>query len=286
MRMPAQAMSRLQPRPAGNVRHLGMHAPCSHITTFARRTSIRYQRQRIRRAPVSINALSANDLLGVSATAVLATTLLAAVGYSALPLLRQRRTSNAEADPGDINDQDIKWTVMGIISCLPFVNWTAWIFGALDDPDVAPRYYLFAALYALPLLTEGLSLDGVLLGATALCALHVQVERVAARSTSDPPLLDDKALRRARNAAPMQQLETDRVARDALPRDALASEKHRVSETAVRPDYSMPRGPLDDPRRRDELQALIDKQLQDFDARLQPTDGSKEDSAPKARGGR
>ena len=73
---------------------------------------------------MSINALSVDDVLGVSGTAVLTTVLLAAVGYSALPLLLQGRTSNAEVDQGDINDQDIKWTVMGIISCLPFVNWT------------------------------------------------------------------------------------------------------------------------------------------------------------------
>lgn len=77
-----------------------------------------------------VTALSVGDVLGVSGTAVLATTLLAAVTYSALPLLRRRAADDVLQDPGDINDDDIKWTVMGIISCLPFVNWT--VCGILD----------------------------------------------------------------------------------------------------------------------------------------------------------
>ncbi len=76
------------------------------------------------RRPSVITALSGGDVLGVSGTAVLATTLLAAVTYSTLPLLRRRAADEVVQDPGDIGEDDIKWTVMGIISCLPFVNWT------------------------------------------------------------------------------------------------------------------------------------------------------------------
>lgn len=134
----------------------------------------------------------------------------------------------------------------------------AWIFAALDDPQSASRYYLFAALYALPLLTEGLSLDGTLLAATALCALHVQVERVvatqpssgllppsppSARSPRSDTVVDDANTRDTTpSTTSTRLLETDRASRDALP--------------------------LEDPRRRDDLQAAIDRQLQEFDTRL------------------
>ncbi len=150
----------------------------------------------------------------------------------------------------------------------------AWIFAALDDPQSANRYYLFAALYALPILTEGLSFDSTLIAATILCALHVQVERVVSTQPSSgllPPLppsssqkertpsdADENSNPPENTNPPPRLLETDRASRDALP--------------------------TQDPRRRDELQALIDRQLQEFDSRLGKDKEEQQEEKAKQRG--
>lgn len=120
---------------------------------------------------------------------VLFSTIAGVLLGSYLPLLCSGRGlfDAPEGDPGDFDDDDIKWTVMGVISCIPLVNWTAWIFGALDDPARSTRYYAFAALYFLPYLKEGIRLDTVVLLAAAAGALHLQVERAAAQAPPPPP---------------------------------------------------------------------------------------------------
>lgn len=73
-----------------------------------------------------------------------------------------------------------KWAVMGVLSALPLLGFTAWLFGATDAPDSkqASRPYLaFAALYASPLL-YGVALTPFAFACAALCAVHVQVERI------------------------------------------------------------------------------------------------------------
>lgn len=52
----------------------------------------------------------------------------------------------------------------------------AWIFAAQEDSDKARQYYTFAALYALPLLTNGFNQDAFSIAAVLACAAHVQVQ--------------------------------------------------------------------------------------------------------------
>ena len=51
----------------------------------------------------------------------------------------------------------------------------AWVFAAIDDEAQAAKYYAFAAVYTLPLLRNGFTLDGFLTIAVLICAAHVQV---------------------------------------------------------------------------------------------------------------
>ena len=51
----------------------------------------------------------------------------------------------------------------------------AWVFAAIDDEDQAAKFYVFAAVYALPLIRNGFHFDAFLVAAVLICAAHVQV---------------------------------------------------------------------------------------------------------------
>eukprot|EP01026_Neomeris_dumetosa_P024012 TRINITY_DN2012_c0_g1_i4.p1 TRINITY_DN2012_c0_g1~~TRINITY_DN2012_c0_g1_i4.p1 ORF type:complete len:248 (-),score=17.55 TRINITY_DN2012_c0_g1_i4:238-981(-) len=74
---------------------------------------------------------------------------------------------------------NIRWGVMGVVSCIPYMNWLSWIFGALDDENNKNLYFGFAFLYIFPYILEGLQLDQLIIFIIILNALHVQVERLA-----------------------------------------------------------------------------------------------------------
>ncbi|PSC70899.1 Ras-related Rab7 [Micractinium conductrix] len=108
---------------------------------------------------------------------------LLALGFSALPILTgdaAERNERRFLQPSDEDStENIRWSVMGVLSLLPFVNPMAWVFAALDDEDTSTLYYSFAFIYALPYLANGFQLDGFVLVSLVLCAVHVQVERLA-----------------------------------------------------------------------------------------------------------
>lgn len=64
------------------------------------------------------------------------------------------------------------------------VGLQAWIFAAIDDEAHAAKYYAFAAVYTLPLLRNGFTLDGFLAVAVLICAAHVQVNILSASNIS------------------------------------------------------------------------------------------------------
>lgn len=75
-------------------------------------------------------------------------------------------------------DDNFTWGVMGAVSCIPLFNYTAWVLGALQSE--APRpYYWAAALYALPLLRNGLDQDWFSWTLLLLGVAHVQALRIA-----------------------------------------------------------------------------------------------------------
>lgn len=88
----------------------------------------------------------------------------------------------------------VRWSVMSILSCAPYVNYMAWVFAALDssssasfrstqdtwatkERDQSRTYWSLAALYALPYIVDGCRLDLFTLLSLSLGVVHVQVER-------------------------------------------------------------------------------------------------------------
>lgn len=102
---------------------------------------------------------------------------------SSLPLLTgesKSRNANRFLQPSLEEDTDsIKWSVMGVLSFLPFLHPLAWIFAALDDEDSSTVYYSFAFLYALPYIANGLQFDSPAALAMIVGIAHVQLERIA-----------------------------------------------------------------------------------------------------------
>ena len=72
------------------------------------------------------------------------------------------------------------WVLSTILSFLPLINFSAWLLLMVTEGS-KPRYWLCAALYALPFIVTavgGPGGDALALEAAALCAIHLQVERV------------------------------------------------------------------------------------------------------------
>ncbi|KAL4433056.1 hypothetical protein ABPG77_006483 [Micractinium sp. CCAP 211/92] len=108
---------------------------------------------------------------------------LLALGFSALPILTGdslERNEQRFLQPTDEDSaENIRWSVMGVLSVLPFINPMAWVFAALDDDDASTLYYSLAFIYALPYFASGFELDGFAIFSVLLCILHVQLERIA-----------------------------------------------------------------------------------------------------------
>lgn len=100
-----------------------------------------------------------------------------------------------------MNDEDegfetaVRWSVMTVLSCLPFVNFMAWVFAALDNDDdgggeeglsACSYNWVWAVLYLLPYVYSSNSseaglffpMDGFRWLCVGLGVLHVQLERM------------------------------------------------------------------------------------------------------------
>ena len=99
----------------------------------------------------------------------------------------------AAEDPEEGDDSGLRWTVAGVVSCIPCFAWLAWLLPALGaaDDDVnstgtgrsaaglVPTYGVYTALYLLAYLNHGFDpTDGATWAVTIACAVHVQLERV------------------------------------------------------------------------------------------------------------
>jgi len=78
----------------------------------------------------------------------------------------------------DGGSEELKWTIVSLISFIPYLNWSAWI-GAGMDSDTSRRCMAYAALYVLPYLHAGLSFDNLVVFSWVACAAHLQIERQA-----------------------------------------------------------------------------------------------------------
>eukprot|EP00191_Tetraselmis_sp_GSL018_P020473 CAMPEP_0177578226 /NCGR_PEP_ID=MMETSP0419_2-20121207/229_1 /TAXON_ID=582737 /ORGANISM="Tetraselmis sp., Strain GSL018" /LENGTH=290 /DNA_ID=CAMNT_0019066643 /DNA_START=192 /DNA_END=1062 /DNA_ORIENTATION=- len=76
-------------------------------------------------------------------------------------------------------DEFFFWALTTFVSCLPFVNWIAWLILAQTNDTIrrSPTvFYSFAALYTLPLLQKGLYLGSFEWIFIAIGVLHIQVD--------------------------------------------------------------------------------------------------------------
>ncbi len=82
----------------------------------------------------------------------------------------------------------VRWSVMSILSCVPYVNYMAWVFAALDssslsmtnehnDGNMSKHYWTLAAIYSLPYLIDGFHMDTFTLLSLFIGVMHVQIER-------------------------------------------------------------------------------------------------------------
>lgn len=142
---------------------------CKGCTLFLRRTGHGIVgRREGRKRPVLAN-------VGIGEVAVLAGISYGIIGASVIPLLGESGSVEKEEEDEVGN---IRWSVMGILSCFPYLNYMGWVFAALDDEEDAQMYWVFACLYAAPYVVDGLRLDGFTLLCLGLCVIHTQIERV------------------------------------------------------------------------------------------------------------
>lgn len=92
----------------------------------------------------------------------------------------------------------VRWSVMSILSCVPYVNYMAWVFAALDsssssmmneskdDKRSSVHYWTLAAIYALPYLIDGFHMDSFTLLSLSIGVMHVQLERGLYYGDLDP----------------------------------------------------------------------------------------------------
>ncbi|GAQ81351.1 hypothetical protein KFL_000780130 [Klebsormidium nitens] len=132
-------------------------------------------RKRRRRATSAVWQDDAPYAIAIGVTiAVTAAPLIFPVPWSVKAAVDEKKRFD---DFNTMGDEDTKYTAMAVISFLPLFNWLAWVLAWLDSSD--PRYALYAAVYLAPWVKSGLNFtDSWLpLGAVALGAAHVQLDR-------------------------------------------------------------------------------------------------------------
>ena len=99
---------------------------------------------------------------------------------------REYRVGIVEREDGF--ETAVRWSVMSILSCVPYVNYMAWVFAALDSSSLSmlegsnngnrgSHYWTLAAVYALPYLVDWFHIDTFTLISLSIGVMHVQIER-------------------------------------------------------------------------------------------------------------
>lgn len=135
------------------------------------------------RRSIRVDALQSADLFQDTVEIGIVVTVVVAAGISSLPILTgDAKERNEERYLGlgpPEGEDEIKWSVMTVISFLPFLNPMAWVFAALDDDTSPTLYWSFAFLYALPYIQNGFQLNSFATTVLILGILHVQIERIS-----------------------------------------------------------------------------------------------------------
>ncbi|KAL6780123.1 hypothetical protein ACKKBF_B14345 [Auxenochlorella protothecoides x Auxenochlorella symbiontica] len=101
------------------------------------------------------------------------------IALSSLPILSgEAREANERRYLQPTEEEEansIRWGVMSVLSFIPYLSPLAWVFAGLDDETYSSLYYVYAALYTLPYLTNGLQLNSFVLLSIAAGIAHVQL---------------------------------------------------------------------------------------------------------------
>ena len=131
-------------------------------------------------------AAASTDLLTALTTDVaylgLASSLVAVSGW---PLLSKKQGGLAGVDLATADATAATprpaWVLCTLLSFLPLINFSAWLLLMVTEGSKA-RHWACAAVYALPFVVTavgGPGGDALALEAAAVCAIHIQVERLA-----------------------------------------------------------------------------------------------------------
>ncbi|KAG7952818.1 hypothetical protein I3843_12G077700 [Carya illinoinensis] len=85
----------------------------------------------------------------------------------------------ADNDSDSVFDlSDTRFSIMGIISFIPYFNWLSWVFAWLDSGE--RRYAVYAIVYLAPYLRSNLSLSPeeswLPIASIVFCIIHIQLE--------------------------------------------------------------------------------------------------------------
>ena len=141
------------------------------------------------------------------------TALLVAIGASlASPRKRSAPMAATVVNTYEFEDS-VRWSVMTVLSFLPYFNFASWAFAAVDSTysvqascaednsddssdnwgtqDDASYYWSLAFLYAIPYVVEGFRVDAFVWATVVMGATHVQVERARYYQEGGDALLPD-----------------------------------------------------------------------------------------------
>nr|XP_016494019.1 PREDICTED: uncharacterized protein LOC107813284 [Nicotiana tabacum] len=143
-------------------------------------------------------------------------TIAVAIGVCVLSsLVFPSPTNYSEPDDDDgesvIDSGDARFTVMAIISLIPYFNWLSWVFAWLDTGKL--RYAIFALVYLAPYVRSNLSLspeDSWLpIVSILLCIFHVQADTNDQKNLLPPPPQEEKISRSIISTRPPPDLNED-----------------------------------------------------------------------------
>jgi hypothetical protein len=186
--------SQLAAKPHRYFIYHSLHYHC--ITTFrprlhspSKRNKHRHNRNHLLPPSAALYTLpdALSDSLKTGATLGIALSL----ALSALPILtgesKERNEARYNRPSQDEGVENIRWSVMAVLSFLPFIHPLSWIFAALDSDNASSSsttttttlYFSFALLYSLPYLANGIEFDSAAALALVVGVAHVQLERIA-----------------------------------------------------------------------------------------------------------
>lgn len=155
----------------------------NHAFNFPRKIDT-YRGGKSRRVEKFVVRASVEEPLYGLAQGVVAFGLMLGISVSALPLITGHAKERNERRymggyEGEMMEDNVRWSVMSVTSCLPYLNYLGWVFGALYEEEGPTLYWVLSFLYFLPYVMDGFRLDGFTILTLCMGVVHMQIERIA-----------------------------------------------------------------------------------------------------------